>query len=58
MASAESERGGEGGGGDFRLVGAINLPIIHYSVLWWRRSTRESLGVPLEHRQLDLWRYR
>jgi heme exporter protein C len=37
MASAERERGGEGRmAALFGLVGAINLPIIHYSVLWWR----------------------
>ena len=37
LAAAERERGG----GSrmtalFGLVGAVNLPIIHYSVLWWR----------------------
>jgi heme exporter protein C len=37
LASAERERGGEGRlSALFGLVGAINLPIIHYSVLWWR----------------------
>jgi len=37
LASAERERGGEGlMAALFGLVGAINLPIIHYSVLWWR----------------------
>ena len=37
LASAERERGGEGRmAALFGLVGAINLPIIHYSVLWWR----------------------
>jgi heme exporter protein C len=37
LASAEKERGGEGRmTAIFGLVGAINLPIIHYSVLWWR----------------------
>ena len=36
LASAERERGGEGRmAAIFGLVGAINLPIIHYSVLWW-----------------------
>ena len=36
LASAERERGGEGRmAALFGLVGAINLPIIHYSVLWW-----------------------
>jgi heme exporter protein C len=37
LASAERERGGEGRmAALFGLVGSINLPIIHYSVLWWR----------------------
>ncbi|HJR83486.1 MAG TPA: heme ABC transporter permease CcmC [Sphingomicrobium sp.] len=37
LADAEKERGGEGRlAALFGLVGAINLPIIHYSVLWWR----------------------
>jgi heme exporter protein C len=37
LASAERERGGEGRiAAIYGLIGAINLPIIHYSVLWWR----------------------
>ena len=37
LASAERERGGEGRiAAIFGLAGSINLPIIHYSVLWWR----------------------
>ena len=37
LAEAEKEREGEGRlAALFGLVGAINLPIIHYSVLWWR----------------------
>ncbi len=37
LAGAERERGGEGRmAALFGLVGAVNLPIIHYSVLWWR----------------------
>lgn len=36
LGSAERERGGEGKIlAIFGLVGAVNLPIIHYSVLWW-----------------------
>lgn len=36
LAEAERERGGEGRlTAVFGLVGAINLPIIHYSVTWW-----------------------
>ena len=38
LAAAEQERGGSEGriAAIFGLVGAVNLPIIHYSVLWWR----------------------
>ena len=37
LAAAERERAGEGRlAALFGLIGAINLPIIHYSVLWWR----------------------
>ncbi|MFN3946304.1 MAG: heme ABC transporter permease [Allosphingosinicella sp.] len=36
LADAEREKGGEGRiTAIFGLVGAINLPIIHYSVVWW-----------------------
>jgi heme exporter protein C len=36
LAGAERERGGEGRmTAIYGLVGAINLPVIHYSVLWW-----------------------
>jgi heme exporter protein C len=36
LAGAEKEKGGEGRmTAIFGLVGAINLPIIHYSVVWW-----------------------
>jgi heme exporter protein C len=37
LADADRERGGDGRiPAIFGLVGAINIPIIHYSVLWWR----------------------
>jgi heme exporter protein C len=37
LAAAEKERGTEGRmAAIFALVGAANLPIIHYSVQWWR----------------------
>ena len=37
LGAAERERGGEGRmAALFGLVGAVNLPIIHYSVMWWR----------------------
>jgi heme exporter protein C len=36
LAGAEKEKGGEGRlTAIFGLVGAVNLPIIHYSVTWW-----------------------
>jgi heme exporter protein C len=36
LADADRERGGEGRiTAIFGLLGAVNLPIIHYSVLWW-----------------------
>ncbi len=36
LAAAEKEREGEGRlTAIFGLVGAVNLPIIHYSVVWW-----------------------
>ncbi|HEV2818784.1 MAG TPA: heme ABC transporter permease CcmC [Allosphingosinicella sp.] len=36
LAAAEKEKGGEGRlTAIFGLVGAVNLPIIHYSVIWW-----------------------
>lgn len=47
LVSAERERGGEGRiTALFGLVGAINLPIIHYSVLWWRTLHQgQSIGL-------------
>jgi len=36
LADADRERGGEGRiTAIFGLLGAVNIPIIHYSVLWW-----------------------
>jgi heme exporter protein C len=47
LAGAERDKGGEGRlAAIFGLVGAINLPIIHYSVLWWRTLHQgQSLGL-------------
>ena len=49
LAAASDERGRESAGQGvavFGLVGAINLPIIHYSVLWWRTLHQgESIGL-------------
>ncbi len=37
LAAAERERGGQGRmAALFGIVGVVNLPIIHYSVMWWR----------------------
>jgi heme exporter protein C len=36
LAAAEKEKGGEGRiSAIYGLVGAVNLPVIHYSVTWW-----------------------
>jgi heme exporter protein C len=47
LAEAERERGGEGRiAAIYGLVGAVNLPIIHYSVVWWRTLHQgQSLGL-------------
>lgn len=47
LAGAERDKGGEGRlAAIFGLVGAINLPVIHYSVVWWRTLHQgQSLGL-------------
>jgi heme exporter protein C len=35
LAQAANEQGGSRVSAVFGLVGAVNIPIIHYSVLWW-----------------------
>ena len=49
LAGAEAERGAGSGGriaAIFGLIGAINLPIIHFSVLWWRTLHQgQSIGL-------------
>jgi heme exporter protein C len=47
LAGAEKERSSEGRlTAIFGLVGAINLPIIHYSVLWWNTLHQgQSIGL-------------
>jgi heme exporter protein C len=47
LAEAEREKGGEGRlAAIFGLVGAVNLPVIHYSVVWWRSLHQgQSIGV-------------
>jgi heme exporter protein C len=44
--AAGREEGGQRIAAIFGLVGAVNLPIIHYSVLWWRTLHQgESIGI-------------
>lgn len=47
LADAERDKGGEGRlSAIFGLVGAVNLPVIHYSVLWWRSLHQgQSIGL-------------
>jgi heme exporter protein C len=47
LGDADRERGGEGRiTAIFGLVGAINIPVIHYSVLWWNTLHQgQSIGV-------------
>jgi heme exporter protein C len=47
LEAADRERGGEGRiAAIFGLIGAINIPIIHYSVLWWRTLHQgQSIGL-------------
>jgi heme exporter protein C len=58
LAAAERERGGEGRlAALFGLVGAVNLPIIHYSVLWWR-TLHQPQSISLSGSSIDssiLW---
>jgi heme exporter protein C len=58
LGSAERERGGEGRiTAIYGLIGAINLPIIHYSVLWWR-TLHQGQSISLAGSSIDnslLW---
>lgn len=47
LANADRERGGEGRAtAIFGLIGAINIPVIRYSVDWWRTLHQgQSIGV-------------
>jgi heme exporter protein C len=58
LGSAERERGGEGRiTAIYGLVGAINLPTIHYSVLWWR-TLHQGQSISLSGSTIDnaiLW---
>jgi len=53
LAASERERGGEGRlSAIYGLVGAINLPIIHYSVLWWR-TLHQGQSISLKGSSID-----
>ena len=53
LAQSERERGGEGRlAAIYGLVGAINLPIIHYSVLWWR-TLHQGQSITLKGSSID-----
>jgi heme exporter protein C len=58
LAEAERDKGGDGRlAAIFGLVGAINLPVIHYSVLWWR-SLHQGQSIGLRSSSIDgsmLW---
>ncbi|WP_156679609.1 heme ABC transporter permease CcmC [Sphingomonas profundi] len=58
LAGASSERGGSSRvAAIFGLVGAVNLPIIHYSVLWWR-TLHQGQSITLTKSTIDgsmLW---
>jgi heme exporter protein C len=58
LADADRQRGGEGRiTAIFGLLGAINLPIIHYSVLWWR-TLHQGQSIGLTRSSIDpsiLW---
>jgi len=53
LAASERERGTGGRmAALFALVGAINLPIIHYSVLWWR-TLHQAQSITLRGSSID-----
>ena len=58
LARADAERSAEGRiTAIFGLVGAVNLPIIHYSVLWWR-TLHQGQSITLQGSTIDnaiLW---
>jgi heme exporter protein C len=58
LADADRERGADGRiTAIYGLVGAINLPIIHYSVLWWR-TLHQGQSLSLSGSKIDasmLW---
>jgi heme exporter protein C len=53
LSASERERGGEGRmSAIYGLVGAINLPIIHYSVVWWR-TLHQGASITLKGSSID-----
>lgn len=58
LAEAERDRGGEGRlAAIFALVGAVNLPVIHFSVIWWH-SLHQGQSIGLRGTSIDaamLW---
>lgn len=58
LARADAERSTEGRvTAIFGLVGAVNLPVIHYSVLWWR-TLHQGPSITLQGSTIDgsiLW---
>ena len=58
LARADAERSAEGRiTAIFGLIGAVNLPIIHYSVLWWR-TLHQGQSITLQGSSIDgsiLW---
>jgi heme exporter protein C len=58
LAGASDERGGNPRiAAIFGLVGAVNIPIIHYSVLWWR-TLHQGQSITLQGSTIDgsiLW---
>ena len=54
LASAEDEKQGDGRiAAIFGLIGAINIPIIHYSVLWWK-SLHQGQSISLSGSKIAL----
>jgi heme exporter protein C len=58
LAAAGEERGGNNRvAAIFGIVGAVNIPIIHYSVLWWR-TLHQGQSITMQGSSIDssiLW---
>ena len=53
LSASDRERGGDGRiPAIYGMVGAINLPIIHYSVLWWR-TLHQGQSISLKGSSID-----